>query len=61
MPLTRQEAKEIWERAKDPDAFPETEDEITKTYEHVVEELIDAYAEGRCACCYHNRPSQRCP
>lgn len=59
--LTKEEAKEIWERVLDPDAFPEHEDEIVKRYEYAAEDLVKGYAEGRCACCYHNRPGQRCP
>ena len=45
--LTRQEAEEIWNMAKDPDAYPKyNEDEINDYYETMAEELVTAFVAG---------------
>lgn len=45
--ITRQEAMELVLMSRDPDAYPEHDDEIYKAYDGCASEIFEAYAEGR--------------
>ena len=45
--ITREEAEELWNMAKDPDAYPAYhEDTINDYYEAMAEQLVQAYVAG---------------
>jgi hypothetical protein len=46
--ISQEEAAQVWEWAKDPDAFPDiNEDRISKEYDYASEAVFIAYVEGK--------------